>query len=178
MLGRSPSAEKHMSNVLAVEAREGPNTSFHGAFLACLHCDTNNNELRFLLFVDELVRTNTTRSALVGEFMVAFLLVFIASRTAVNSDFFIRRWHALQLVRRSSLISHRTGFNSVCIRKESCTPCQQQDCVRWCHHLCQVLPVGVLIRPDVFNAATVISMFVCIVHALDSRRTSSRNMCR
>ena len=29
-----------------------------------------------------------TRNALVGEFMVAFLLVFIASRTAVNSDFF------------------------------------------------------------------------------------------
>ena len=28
---------------------------------------------------------------------------------------------------------------------------QQQDCVRWCHHLCHVLPVGVLIRPDVFN---------------------------
>ena len=47
----------------------------HGGFLACLHCDTNNNELRFLLFVDELVRTNTTRNALVGEFMVAFLLV-------------------------------------------------------------------------------------------------------
>ena len=90
-------------------------------------------------------------TALVGEFMVAFLLVFIATRTAVNSDFFIRRWHALQLVRRSSLISPRTGFNSVCIRKESCTPCQQRDCVRRCHHLCHVLPVGVLIRPDVFN---------------------------
>ena len=29
-----------------------------------------------------------TMNALVGEFMVAFLLVFIASRTAVNSDFF------------------------------------------------------------------------------------------
>ena len=36
--------------------------------------------------------------ALVGEFMVAFFLVFIASRTAVNSDVFIRRWHALQFV--------------------------------------------------------------------------------
>ena len=136
-LGRSPSAEKHMSNVLAVEAREGPNTSFHGAFLACLHCDTNNNELRFLLIVDELVRTNTTRNALVGEFMVGFLLVFIASCTAVNSDLFIHRWHALQLVRRSSLISPRTGFNSICIRKESCTPCQQHVCVRWCHPLCR-----------------------------------------
>ena len=36
----------------------------------------------------QLVRTNPTRNALVGEFMVAFLLVFIASRTAMNSDFF------------------------------------------------------------------------------------------
>ena len=46
---------------------------------------------------------------LVGEFMVGFLLVFTVLRTAVNSDFFIRRWHALQ----------------------------QHVCVRWCHHLCQ-----------------------------------------
>ena len=82
---------------------------------------------------------------------MAFLHVFIASRTTMYSVFFIRRWHALQLGRRSTFISPRTGFNSVCIRKESCTPCQQQDCVRWCHHLCQVLPVGVLIRPDMFN---------------------------
>ena len=80
-----------------------------------------------------------------GEFMVAFLHVFIASRTAMNSDFFIRRWHALPLARRSSLISPRTGFNSVCIREENGTPCQQRVCVRWCHHLCLVLPVGVLI---------------------------------
>ena len=56
-----------------------------------------------------VVVTKRTRNALVGEFMVGFLLVFIVLRTAVNSDFFIRRWHALQ----------------------------QHDCVRWCHHLCQ-----------------------------------------
>ena len=86
-----------------------------------------------------------------GEFMVAFLHVFVASRTAMNSYFFIHRWHALQLVRRSTFISPRTGFNSVCIREENGTPCQQQNCVRWCHHLSHVLPVGVLIRPDVFN---------------------------
>ena len=77
--------------------------------------------------------------------------VFIASRATMNSVLFIRRWHALQLVRRSTLTSPRTGFNSVCIREENGTPCQQQNCVRWCHHLSHVLPVGVLIRPDVFN---------------------------
>ena len=27
----------------------------HGGFLACLHCVTNNNELRFLLFVDGML---------------------------------------------------------------------------------------------------------------------------
>ena len=32
-----------------------------------------------------------------------------------------------------------------CIREENGTPCQQRVCVRWCHHLCLVLPVGVLI---------------------------------
>ena len=47
--------------------------------------------------------------------------------------------------RRSTLISPRTGFNSVCVREENGTPCQQRVCVRWCHHLCLVLPVGVLI---------------------------------
>ena len=98
-----------------------------------------------------MVRKKPTRNALVGEFMVAFLHVFVASRTAMNSYFFIHRWHALQLVRRSTFISPRTGFNSVCIREDNGTPCQQQNCVRWCHHLSHVLPVGVLIRPDVFN---------------------------
>ena len=98
-----------------------------------------------------MVRKKLTRNALVGEFMVAFLHVFVASRTAMNSYFFIHRCHALQLVRRSTFISPRTGFNSVCIREENGTPCQQQNCVRWCHHLSHVLPVGVLIRPDVFN---------------------------
>ena len=63
------------------------------------------------------MKVDTNIGALVGEFMVAYLLVFIASRTAVNFVFFIRRWHAFQLVRRSSLISPRTGFNSVCIRE-------------------------------------------------------------
>ena len=76
---------------------------------------------------------------------MAFLHVFIASRTKMYSVFFIRRWHALQLGRRSTFISPRTGFNSVCIREENGTPCQQRVCVRWCHHLCLVLPVGVLI---------------------------------
>ena len=88
-----------------------------------------------------MVRKKLTRNALVGEFMVAFLHVFVASRTAMNSYFFIHRWHALQLVRRSTFISPRTGFNSVCIREENGTPCQQQNCVRWCHHLSHVLPV-------------------------------------
>ena len=56
-----------------------------------------------------VVVTKRTRNALVGEFMVGFLLVFTVLRTLVNSDFFICRWHALQ----------------------------QHVCVRWCHHLCQ-----------------------------------------
>ena len=56
-----------------------------------------------------VVVTKRTRNALVGEFMVGFLLVFTVLRTAVYSDFFICRWHALQ----------------------------QHVCVRWCHHLCQ-----------------------------------------
>ena len=92
-----------------------------------------------------MVHKKPTRNALVGEFMVVFLHVFIASRATMNSVLFIRRRHALQLVRRSTLISPRTGFNSVCIRKENGTPYQQRVCVRWCHHLCLVLPVGVLI---------------------------------
>ena len=57
---------------------------------------------------------------------MAFLHVFIASRTTMYSVFFIRRWHSLQLGRRSTFISPRTGFNSVCIRKESCTPCHDK----------------------------------------------------
>ena len=36
------------------------------------------------------MKVDTSIGALVGEFLVAFLLVFIASRTAVNSVFFIR----------------------------------------------------------------------------------------
>ena len=52
----------------------------------------------------------------------------VCTLTAVNSNFFIRRWHALQLVRRSSLISPRTGFNRVCIRKESCVQVGPYTC--------------------------------------------------
>ena len=103
--------------------------------------------------------------------MVAFLLVFIASRTA--------RWHALQLVRRSSLISPRTGFNSGCIRKESCTTCQQHDCVRWCHHLCLVRSCRSVDRLQAtsFLSAIGVGLLIAVLSGVFTARQMKNELC-
>ena len=84
----------------------------HGRFLACLHrvgakrfrCE----EVWFLPAAENQIVRNVTEKRFIALSRLV-LRVFTVLRTAVNSDFFIRRWHALQ----------------------------QHVCVRWCHHLCQ-----------------------------------------
>ena len=51
------------------------------------------------------------------DFFLAFLLVFTVLRTAVNSDFVVARWHALQLVWRAAFLAGVPGWLQV-IAKE------------------------------------------------------------